>query len=103
MITDAIKILVREYNARGISSEDINRGSCHLFAAEICNRLKLNEAKQLFVEVGCKELAGHVWIALDGLHYDAECPKGRDDWRDLPCLIEYSEYVKEKTLTEWNP
>lgn len=29
-------------------------------------------------------LPGHVWLCLDGLHYDSECPEGVSLFLDLP-------------------
>jgi hypothetical protein len=30
------------------------------------------------------DLPRHAWVFYHGKHYDAECPRGVRDWRDLP-------------------
>ncbi len=77
----------------------INAGQCEDFAAALMDKL---DAARLGIGLGETTtgemmatpmedwdvgLDGHFWVTGDGLHYDAECPEGVEDWRDLPFFL----------------
>lgn len=84
-ITNIIKTLVKEL---GITPKEINNGQCENFAIEVIKRMGGHNkditkvCTQNFEEFGGLDL-GHVWILYKGKHYDAECPKGIENWLNL--------------------
>lgn len=61
---------------------DINRGLCEEFMMEVLSEIDGGEER-------CSEMydeakGGHMWIYYDGKHYDAECPSGVLEWKQLP-------------------
>ena len=43
------------------------------------------------------EIPAHVWIVLNGRHYDAECPQGVDNFFELPLLERGMKAISLKT------
>lgn len=70
------------------SPADINSGSCHAFAETVASKIEGTTVHTTADVVG--ELAAeepepwHVWVEVDGEHYDAERPDGVDSWAKLP-------------------
>lgn len=66
---------------------DINNGDCGEFADLLLRALgEDSDAKLCIVPLVAiaEALDGHVWVFLDGRHYDSETPDGVEDWRHLP-------------------
>jgi len=81
---DEIAATIRELAARwGSSPQEINNGQCEDFAIAVANHLGLNAWKLLMANP-VEELLGHIWLTINGRHYDAEMPEGEDSWWDLP-------------------
>ena len=82
-ITSIIEQLVEEYPE---SPFEINCGLCDLFAADIIVRMggysdDLTEGSIANID---SPYWGHVWIEYQGKYYDAECPTGIGNYRQLP-------------------
>lgn len=75
----------------------INNGRCGEFAREVSQRV--DDAKVCsYPDYECPGSIGHEWIMHRGQFYDAECPEGVEDWRDLPIFRR----GRQKELTgEW--
>ena len=81
-VTETILNLIKEW---GVDPYDINNGRCEEFALEVIKQIP--EAIDVQTESFDGEdtkLPGHVWILYQDKHYDAECPEGVSDWKDLP-------------------
>lgn len=63
------------------TTKDINTGYCRAFAANV-----YREISDLDVDVvRINGYSGsHYWLRINGRHYDAETPKGVDDYTKLP-------------------
>ncbi len=67
-----------------IKPYDINDGLCEDFALAVVEKCKgaIDVCTENYVDFGM--LPGHVWIIYRMKHYDAECPEGVNNWRELP-------------------
>jgi len=67
---------------------EINDGLCEEFMQEVCRKVPEAEERcaEMFFDTYSTppKYTGHVWIYYNGKHYDAECPKGVENWKDLP-------------------
>lgn len=54
---------------------DINSGECFKWAYI---------AYSLFEDVELYDLPHHAFVKYKGKYYDAECPEGEENWKDLP-------------------
>lgn len=84
-ISTIIKGLISEWK---IEPYSINCGLCEDFAMTVINRMGgySDDLYELCTE-NFSEIIGlssHVWIFYKGKHFDAEVPKGVDDFLDLP-------------------
>lgn len=81
-------IIIKTLKEWNITPYNINNGLCEDFAKEIIDKMGgysdilYDVCTENFVEFG--ELSGHVWIYYKRKHYDAECPQGVKNWRELP-------------------
>lgn len=84
ILTSEIKKLVEEYEkVENLSPEQINNGYCADFFSVIFERLGC--PKEIIAGNDYEpEGFGHTWIIFENRHYDAECPEGVDDWKNLP-------------------
>lgn len=95
-IESSILYLVKDW---GESGESINRGGDGTFAAELLELLEGRAEARVIDDdyfsgggwlkrgtYGPSDRAGayHEWVYSQGLHYDAETPKGVEDWISLP-------------------
>lgn len=99
-VSDAIQATLEEWPSDHLPegsdvARGVNEGECAAFARAVARRVDVllvgdcrllrretKSAREPFEAKGC----GHVWVTDGSRHYDAECPNGVDDWRDLPCL-----------------
>lgn len=89
-MTIAINQLIDQYyTPRGITPDKINQGDCLYFAGEIIKMVP--DAKCHWdTDLDKDDHRGHMAIEYNGKWYDAECPMGVLDWKDLPA------YQKDK-------
>lgn len=96
-VTEILNQLVEEF---GVSAYEINNGLCEDFAMTAIDRLEGSSdhvyecVTESFTDAdGClpdgTQLGGHVWIHYYGRYYDAECPEGVADWKELPIFRRY--------------
>ena len=78
-LTMAIRRRVSEW---GDAPKEINSGYCADFASFVFD--ELGRPENLGWGNHYHLGSGHTWLILDNCHYDAECPDGVADWRDLP-------------------
>lgn len=75
--------ILKEYNLK--SPHDINNGQCDIWASRVAKRVP--EAEEMDTPTkewnNTKWAVGHVWIVIDGVHYDCETVKGVKNWRNL--------------------
>jgi len=93
-ITEEITKMVQTAKEKhNLSPREINNGLCEEFAMAVIERMggysdNLEEVStESFVNIESDEWAnypGHVWIYYGDKFYDAECPQGVNDWRELP-------------------
>jgi hypothetical protein len=90
-IEEAIR---EEIERRSQGPKEINNGGCEGFARAVQNRLfDPDEVEVTGAEIDgawtMGRWGGHDWICAhhlnggEGLHFDAECPEGTADWKDL--------------------
>jgi len=85
-ISQVIRDLVVAFE---MTPAEINHGYCADFAHAIWEKFGRDYNKITFtdtVDAGGEEesIGWHVWIIYQGKHYDAACPDGVKDWKDLP-------------------
>ena len=87
-ITETIQKINAIFNAKGITPHAINNGLCEDFAMMVIEQMGgySSELEEVATESfdGANDLPGHVWIYYQDKFYDAECPQGVKDWRELP-------------------
>ena len=95
MISAAIKSLIAEY---GMSPWEINNGDCENFALDLIEMVGGEDwgTESLGNYELWEILPGHVWVYLDGKHYDSECPEGVDTPLELPIFARFLETLSEK-------
>lgn len=76
------KLLSKPVSPRVETPADINKRYCRYVAETVANRVGDQYDLQLLEDGGWGFV--HTWIACDGRHYDAECPGGVEDHRELP-------------------
>lgn len=91
-VSQLIAQLVADFHK---SPYEINNGECEEFAGELQSLLRTEGYQG--VEEECSEyhapfgtLPGHMWVKVDGRHYDAECPNGVKRWNQLPIFAKAS-------------
>jgi hypothetical protein len=83
--TQAINEQIKIWN---VKPYDINNGQCEDFAMAVIK--SMGGYSDTLEEVATEsfnntdDLPGHVWIYYGDKYYDAECPEGVSDWRELP-------------------
>lgn len=85
-ISRVIKKLANDYVQyhKFLSPGCINEGHCNIFAGyvkEIFPKVKLVFDGKIDEE---PDWFDHCCVYYNGKYYDAECPQGVQDWRDLP-------------------
>ncbi len=77
----------------GLSPREITERASGEFALALLAMLSVEPGKEdpncrlLFTEdVTDQDLPRHAWIFFNGLQFDAECPEGVRNWRELPAL-----------------
>ena len=80
--SQAFQQALTEFTADGTAPAQINNGECDLF---------VDRVMELCPEAGGGETdfetePGHVYLTHEGRCYDAECPEGVTDYRDLPAI-----------------
>jgi len=93
-IEDIICCLRDKFLEQGLATsyENINEGLCDEFAACVCTFLPgctMYWNDDFTDEFDCS----HCFIEYEDRYYDAECPEGVDDWRDLPFFQRCAEGV----------
>lgn len=78
----------------GFSPLEINSGNCDEFAELLYIKIG-GSLRETVLEGGAPT---HVWVELDGLHFDAESPCGVNDWRDLAIFKRHMALVTEKPI-----
>lgn len=68
---------------------DINLHYCRFVAETVAERLGHQDDVEILEDGGRGFV--HTWLAYDGRHYDAECPEGVADYRDLPFFERHPE------------
>jgi len=99
-ITQAIKALLCS-DWSGITPYEINNGYCEDFALDVIDFLEnqfghdkgLGDNATPIDDEDKLGFPGHYWIEYNGMCYDAECPNGVEDWRDLPIFVKYSSLI----------
>lgn len=91
-ITDAINALVEVYaDIHSLNPYSINCGCCEEFAndlSEIVFNAIPTWGDELTDPGDDVDLYGdHCFVEYDGKYYDAECPEGVEDFRQIPCFI----------------
>lgn len=71
--------------------EDINNHYCRYVAETVAERVG-DEYDVRVLEDGARGYA-HVWLSVDGRHYDAERIEGVDDYTELPFFRRHPEAV----------
>lgn len=103
LASSAIKELTAKYGEKqgseeGISPKDICEGFCSWFAAGAVRLIQQKRSREVTVAGKANEThdvhtsrtnmdadgEGHMWVTVDGKHYDPEAPDGVDDPKDLP-------------------
>lgn len=79
-IATIIRAVVKEW---GIPPREINAGLCDEFAQEVIMRMG-GYKDDLTDDASREGEPGHYWIAYRDKCYDAECPNGVCDHRQLP-------------------
>jgi hypothetical protein len=70
---------------------EINCGNCEEFAADliaVCGKGNMfwhDEMEDCTTEE--EKWWAHCFVEVDGRFYDAECPNGVDNWRQIPCFV----------------
>lgn len=80
MIAAIIRAIVKEW---GIPPREINAGLCDEFAMEVITRMG-GYTDDLTDNASHEDEPGHFWIVYRDKCYDAECPNGVSDYRNLP-------------------
>ena len=75
-------LLSKPVSPRVESPADIDRHYCRYVAETVVDRVGDRDDLQILEDGGGGVV--HTWLVCDGRHYDAECPEGVDDYRDLP-------------------
>ena len=75
----AIKLIL-ETSFQGKSPQQINSGNCDSFAEKLHELI----GGQIFETTFDHNLPTHLWVELNGYHYDAETPEGVSEWKELP-------------------
>ena len=94
-VGEVIRQLVTDWDTTPYT---INGGQCEEFACEVVSRLDAEGLGCGMGEVYTEDMwtddyyegkldAGHCWVRGDGQNYDAECPEGVMDWRQLPFFL----------------
>lgn len=83
-------LLAKPVSPRVETPEDINDHYCRYVAETVAERVGDRYDNLRILEDGARGYV-HTWIAHDGRHYDAECPAGVDDHRDLPFFVRHPE------------
>src|SRR5207248_5229296 len=87
------EVILRCIEATGLAPREITDRASGEFALALLATLGAGPAvledpncRVLFTEdvVEDDTLPRHAWVFFRGRHYDAECPDGVTDWRDLP-------------------
>jgi hypothetical protein len=79
-IATVIGVMVREW---GIPPREINARRCDEFAQEVIARMG-GYSDTLTDDASNEDEPGHYWIVYRDKCYDAECPNGVSDHRNLP-------------------
>lgn len=79
-IATVIGVVVQEW---GITPREINAGRCDKFALEVIARMG-GYSNDLTDDASSEDELGHYWIVYCDKCYDAECPNGVSDYRQLP-------------------
>lgn len=77
---DIINNLIKKW---GLTPAEINSGRCDEFAQDVWDITGGELVATEDVDGDTSTLPGHVWIVVNGRHYDAETPEGVDDFRQL--------------------
>lgn len=105
-IGSVIRELAAEYVRRyGLDDiQQINAGFCGSIADDIIgawnDEVELCSTPDMFWLPENGRFGGHFWVKLDDLHYDAECPDGVSDWRQLPFFLRSRE-IHDPTHPNW--
>lgn len=94
VLTEAIRevretLLSHPVSPRVETPQDINLHFCRYVAETVADRVG-DEIDIQILEDGRHGYA-HTWISHDDQHYDAECPEGVDDHRELPFFQRHPE------------
>lgn len=90
----------KAFELDGLTPYQINNGLCEEFALGLVSKVAGAEdvCTENFVDFG--ELPGHMWVIYEDKHYDAECPEGVTDFKELPIFKKYLASCVPKTTKE---
>jgi len=77
-ITQVIEEVIKEF---GDAPYEINNGRCDEFAFKVQEVIPRATVWETPLN---SKYPTHLWIEYKGKHYDAECPNGVEDFRELP-------------------
>lgn len=82
-ISSVVRSVVDTYD---ISPYEINNGRCEEFMKNIMRLSPATEECCTGFVLANENMTypPHVWVYYNGKHYDAECPEGVSDFRELP-------------------
>ena len=82
---EALKLVHKNWDKFG--GEECNKGFCDIFAKEL--QKELPGSKIMSTEEPGNNTLGHVWVEYKDKYFDAETPKGVDDWKELPWVKKF--------------
>lgn len=89
------EIIVDTMNEWNMSPSEINNRNCDIFADEIISRLRKENISAEYKEI----LFEHCFIKVKDKYYDAECPEGVKNYKELPFFKE--KFKRAKLLWEY--
>ena len=82
-ITEKILTILEEVRSTLGSPVEINDQYCFVFSAIVIERMG-GATENLYESFSEECFPAHFWITCNGLHYDAECPRGVETPGELP-------------------
>lgn len=89
IINDAVSDII-ESHEEVERPQDVNRGHCTTVARRVRDEIPDAErhvARAVFRGRTYRQYPAHTWVEVNGLHYDAERPRGTEHWQNLPIFV----------------